>query len=67
MIKIHYHYKDRASHPACSIKWKSNDSGISRARQWLSEMNNKPDYVIERIEGLEGVITIFQDHNIDGI
>jgi hypothetical protein len=60
MIKIHYHYKDRASHPACSIKWKSNDSGVSRARQWLSEMNNKPDYVIERIEGLEGVTTIFQ-------
>jgi hypothetical protein len=59
MIKIHYRYRDRAK-PACAIKWKSNDSGKNRARQWLSEMNNKPNYVIERIEGLEGFTTLFQ-------
>jgi hypothetical protein len=25
-------------------------------------MSNKPNYVIERIEGLEGVTTLFQDY-----
>jgi hypothetical protein len=61
MIKIYYRYRDRAK-PACAIKWKSNDSGTDRARQWLSEMSNKPNYVIERIEGLEGFTTLFQDY-----
>ena len=47
-IKIHYRYRDRAK-PALCRKYNSEDS----ARQWLSEMNSKPQYILERVEGLE--------------
>ena len=47
-IKIHYRLRDRAK-PALCRKYRSED----RARQWLSELNSKPQYILERVEGLE--------------
>jgi len=47
-IKIHYRLRDRAK-PALCRKYNSED----RARQWLSELNSKPQYVLERVEGIE--------------
>ena len=47
-IKIHYRLRDRAK-PALCRKYNSED----RARQWLSELNSKPQYVLERVEGMK--------------
>ncbi len=47
-IKIHYRLRDRAK-PAFCRKYNSED----RARQWLSELNSKPQYVLERVEGMK--------------
>ncbi len=47
-IKIHYRLRDRAK-PAMCRKYRSED----RARQWLSELNSKPQYVLERVEGMK--------------
>ncbi len=47
-IKIHYRLRERAK-PAFCRKYNSED----RARQWLSELNSKPQYVLERVEGMK--------------
>lgn len=47
-IRIHYRLRDRAK-PALCRKYRSE----VRARQWLSELNSKPHYVLERVEGMK--------------
>ena len=47
-IKIHYRLRERAK-PAFCRKYNSED----RARQWLSELNSKPQYILERVEGMK--------------
>ena len=47
-IRIHYRLRERAK-PAFCRKYNSED----RARQWLSELNSKPQYVLERVEGMK--------------